>query len=68
MLKVFENHKLYELHVHHSSWASGTVECLSINLLLIRIMSEAKSVKEILCFSKYRNFSGGNFSLTLSIL
>ena len=56
------------LHVHHGSWASGTVESLLINLLLTRIMNEAKYVKQILYLKKkYRNFGGGNFSLTLSI-
>ena len=56
------------LQVHHSSRVSGTVESLQINLLLTRLMNEAKFLKGILYFSKYQNFSGGNFSLMLSIV
>ena len=56
------------VHMHQSSRASGTVECLLINLLLTRNMNETTILERcFIFFSKYRNFSGGNFSLTLSI-
>ena len=67
VLKNFENHKLHVVHVHHSSKASGTLECLYFNLLLTRIINETTIFKEIFNVSKYRNFIGGNLSLTLSI-
>ena len=56
------------LHVHHTSRASGTVERLEINLLLIRFMNETEIFeRNFIFFSKYQIFSGCNFSLTLSI-
>ena len=55
------------LHMNHSSRASLTVECLKINSLSTRIMNETTIFERNYIFSKYRNFSGGNFSLVPSI-
>ena len=50
VLKTSDNYKFHVLHVHHSSRASGTVDCLLINLLFTRIMNFEKKI----CFSKFQ--------------
>ena len=52
VLKTSDNYKLHVLHVHHSSRASGTVDCLLTNLLFTRIMNETESFERIFMLFK----------------